>query len=139
MSIPVASALGFALWTLVILFSTVGVYRWSRIFTGRASISQWTANPDDGSAWYGRAMRAHMNCIETLPVFACIVFAVESAGVASATLDTLALTVLGTRVVQSTVHIALPQSERIATLRFLAFFSQILAMFAMVGSLLVSL
>ena len=89
--------------------------------------------------WYGRAMRAHMNCIENLPVFACIVFAVESAGVASATLDTLALTVLGTRVVQSTVHIALPQSERIATLRFLAFFSQILAMFAMVGSLLVSL
>ena len=33
MPIPVWVLLGFAAWTLIILFTTVGVYRWSRILT----------------------------------------------------------------------------------------------------------
>lgn len=139
MSIPVAALLGFALWTLLILFSTVGVYRWSRILTGRASVRQWTADPDAGEGWYPRAMRAHMNCIENLPVFGAIVFAVDSTGVASFALSTLALFVLGARIVQSTIHIALVQSETVATLRFVFFFAQIVAMIGMVGILMAAL
>ena len=48
MIIPVWVLLGFAAWTLLILFSTVGVYRWSRILTGRTGIAQWRADEQQG-------------------------------------------------------------------------------------------
>ena len=63
MTIPQWALLGFAVWTLLVLFGTVGVYRWSRILTGRVRISDWQANQPQGSDWYRRAMRAHMNCV----------------------------------------------------------------------------
>lgn len=69
MSIPVWVLLGFAAWTMVILFTTVGTYRWSRIFTGRAEISEWQAAEQQGSDWYRRAIRAHLTCVENLPVY----------------------------------------------------------------------
>jgi len=68
-SIPVWVLLGFAAWTMVILFTTVGTYRWSRIFTGRAEISEWQADEQQGSDWYRRAIRAHLTCVENLPVY----------------------------------------------------------------------
>ena len=40
MNIPVIVLLGFAAWTLLTLFSSIGVYRWSRILTGRTSIAE---------------------------------------------------------------------------------------------------
>ena len=46
MPIPVWVLLGFAAWTLLILFTAVGVYRWSRILTGHTAISTWRANGD---------------------------------------------------------------------------------------------
>ena len=66
MPIPVWVLLGFAAWTLLILFATVGVYRWSRILTGRTAIATWRAAEQQGSEWYRRAMRAHINCLENL-------------------------------------------------------------------------
>lgn len=39
MSIPILVLLGFAAWTLLTLFDSVGVYRWSRSLTRRASIA----------------------------------------------------------------------------------------------------
>jgi hypothetical protein len=39
MPIPVWVLLGFAAWTLLLLFAKVEVYRRSRILTGRAAIS----------------------------------------------------------------------------------------------------
>lgn len=138
MTIPVLALLGFALWTLLILFGTVGVYRWSRILTGRTRISQWTADPDGGTGIYPRAMRAHMNCIENLPVFGAIVFALDRAGLDTPVLSGLALVVLGARVLQSTVHIAFRQTDTIASLRFAFYFAQIVAMIAMAVILLAS-
>lgn len=38
MTIPIWVLLGFAGWTLLTLFGTVGVYRWSHILTGRVPI-----------------------------------------------------------------------------------------------------
>ena len=67
MPIPVWVLLGFAAWTLFILFTTVGVYRWSRILTGRTAIAAWRADEQQGGEWYRRAIRAHLNCVENLP------------------------------------------------------------------------
>lgn len=139
MTIPLLALLGFALWTLLILFAFVGPYRWVRILSGRTRASHWTADPNAGAGLYPRAMRAHMNCIENLPVFGTIVYVIDRVGLESLALDALALIVLGARILQSTVHIALEQSDTVIFVRFAFYFAQILAMLAMVGMLLAAL
>ncbi|CAM5349175.1 TPA: MAPEG family protein [Pseudomonas aeruginosa] len=128
MTTPVWTLLVFAGWTLFILFSTVGVYRWSKILTGRATISGWQPEKTQGSAWYQRAMSAHRNCIENLPVYGAIVFVLSITGLSSPVLDGLAITVIAGRIAQSVTHICLEQTERIALFRFVFYFSQIIAM-----------
>ena len=78
MTIPMWMLLGFAAWTVALLLFTVGIYRWSRILTGRVPIREFRADRIEGDDWYRRAMRAHANCIENLPVFGAIVLAILS-------------------------------------------------------------
>ncbi len=131
MPIPVWVLLGFAAWTLLLLFATVGVYRWSRILTGRTAIGTWRADEPQGSEWYRRAMRAHMNCIENLPVYTALVVVQLSAHVTSAILDALAITILVARIFQSTIHLLFEQTNFIAGVRFSFYFVQALSMIAM--------
>ena len=69
MTVPVWMLLGFAAWTVILLVATVGVYRWSRILTGRVPIRDFRADQVEGEDWYRRAMRAHANCIAALESF----------------------------------------------------------------------
>jgi uncharacterized MAPEG superfamily protein len=131
MPIPAWVLLGFAAWTLLILFATVGVYRWSRILTGRTAIATWRADEPQGSDWYRRAMRAHMNCVENLPVYTALVVAQLSAHVTSPILDGLAITILVARVCQSTIHLLFAQTNVVAGVRFGFYFVQALAMTTM--------
>lgn len=52
MTIPMWVLLAFAAWTLAVLMGSVGVYRWSRILTGRASLREWRPDVPQGSEWY---------------------------------------------------------------------------------------
>ncbi|POA54153.1 hypothetical protein C1889_17140 [Pseudomonas sp. FW507-12TSA] len=131
MNMPTWVLLAFAGWTLLILFGTVGVYRWSRILTGRATVSEWQPDKPQGSDWYQRAMAAHRNCVENLPVYGAIVLAIHVSAVTSGALDGLALLMLAARMAQSLVHICLPQTDKVASWRFAFFFTQILAMIGM--------
>ena len=130
MNVPVVVLLGFAAWTLLTLFGSIGVYRWSRILTGRTSIAAWRADLPQGSDWYRRAMRAHMNCVENLPLYTAIVVALIATGVKSTTIDTLAIVILAARVGQTLVHIGLPPTNAAASLRFALFFVQAVCMIA---------
>ena len=67
MMLPVWMLVGFAALTVLLLLGTVGVYRWSRILTGRVAIREFRADQIEGAEWYKRAMRAHANCVENLP------------------------------------------------------------------------
>ncbi len=138
MTVPQWALLGFAVWTLLVLFGTVGVYRWSRILTGRVRISEWQADAPQGSDWYQRAMRAHMNCVENLPVFAAIVLCATAAGADSRLLDLLAGAILVARIGQTTVHLALTPSDLAASVRLAFFFVQAVCMLAMAASVAVS-
>ena len=138
MTIPQWVLLGFSGWTLIVLFGTVGVYRWSRILSGRATVCEWRADEVQGSEWYRRGMRAHVNCIENLPVYAGIVVCATAAGVTGPVMDGLALTLLAARLLQTMTHVLLTQTDRIASLRFAFFFAQILCMFAMGISVAIS-
>jgi len=131
MTIPVWVLLGFAGWTLLTLIGSVAVYRWSRILTGRAQISEFRADAPQGADWYRRAMRAHANCVENLPVYAAIVVASMAAGVRSATLDVLAVVLLGARVCQTLTHVAFEMTNRAVAVRFSFFAVQIACMFWM--------
>jgi len=124
MTVPVWMLLGFATWTLLLLLVTVGVYRWSRIFTGRVAIRNFPADAAGGEDWYRRATRAHANCIENLPVFGAIVFALHVANVAGALVDALAVTVLVARVFQSLTHVLFVHTDTVASWRFTFYFVQ---------------
>jgi uncharacterized MAPEG superfamily protein len=105
MTIPMWMLLGFAAWTVLLLSATVGVYRWSRILSGRASASSFRADQLEGEDWYRRSMRAHANCIENLPVFGAIVLALHVGRVAGPMVDILSILVLISRILQSLVHV----------------------------------
>lgn len=131
MSIPVWVLLGFAAWTLLALLGTVGWYRWSRILTGRAEIKDFRADEPQGSDWYRRAMRAHANCLENLPLYTALVVAIIATGSRSVALDWLAIVMLAARVCQTTIHIAFTPTNFATTLRFIFFSVQLICMVAM--------
>jgi len=132
-SIPVLALLAFAVWTLLVLFGSVGVYRWSRILSGRARLTDFPADAPEGADWYKRAMRAHANCVENLPVFTALVVVILATGSKSPLLDALAVVVVAARVCQSLVHVGLPQSQAVIAVRFSFFLVQALSMLSMAG------
>jgi uncharacterized MAPEG superfamily protein len=131
MTMPVWVLLGFAGWTLATLVGSVGVYRWGHILAGRAALTDFPADRPHGSDWYRRAMRAHANCVENLPVYGAVVVAVLATGQQSATLDTLAVILLAARVGQTLVHIGFAETNATVALRFGLFFTQVACMVAM--------
>ena len=131
MTTPLWVMLGFAGWTLAVLMGSIGVYRWSRILTGRATMAEWRADATQGSEWYQRAMRAHMNCVENLPVYSAAALAAALAGVSGRDIDILAITFLAARIGQSLVHITRPQTEPVARLRFGLYFVQVVCVVSM--------
>jgi len=133
MNVPVWMLLGFATWTLLRLLGTVGFYRWSRILAGRVPIREFRADRVEGEDWYKRAMRAHANCVENLPVFGAIVLALYAGHVTGPTVDSLAVIVLATRIAQSVVHVGLEQTNAVAFVRFLFFFAQIASFFWLIA------
>ena len=133
MSIPVFALLAFAIWTVVLLLGTVGVYRWSRILTGRVPISGFRADEIEGEDWYRRAMRAHANCVENLPVFGAVVLALHASGIVSATADRLAIVAVAARIAQSLVHVGFVQTDVVTSIRFAFFFVQLVCFLWMAG------
>lgn len=132
MTIPIWMLLGFAAWTVALLLFTVGNYRWSRILTGRVPIRDFRADNVEGEEWYRRAMRAHANCIENLPVFGTIVFALFVSGTGGPTVNYLSISILVARIMQSLIHVCLVQTNTVAALRFAFFFIQIVSFLTLI-------
>lgn len=128
MSIPIWVLLGFAAWTILTLLVGVGLVRWRLILTGRKRLNEFPADVPHGSPRYRRAMRAHANCVENLPVYGSVAVAATLAGIQSATLDTLAPIVLAARVLQTLTHVALEETPAAVGVRFAFFFAQLACM-----------
>jgi uncharacterized MAPEG superfamily protein len=139
MTVPIGALLGFATWTVVLLLGTVGVYRWSRILTGRVEIRNFRADQIEGEDWYRRAMRAHANCVENLPVFGAIVLALQASNVGGPRVDGLCIAVLAARVAQSLVHVTVRQTNTVVSVRFVFFFIQIVAFLSLVAIIFIRL
>jgi uncharacterized MAPEG superfamily protein len=132
MTIPLWMLLGFAAWTVLLLSATVGVYRWTRILSGRASVSSFRADQVEGEDWYRRSMRAHANCIENLPVFGAIVLALYVGGVRGPVIDVLSILVLMSRVLQSLVHVSHVQTDAFVAVRFSMLCVQLISFVALI-------
>jgi uncharacterized membrane protein YecN with MAPEG domain len=135
--LPELMLLGFAAWTLLLLLTTVGVYRLSRVFRGRAGMSEFPADQVEGQDWYRRSMRAHANCVENLPVFAVLVYALRAAGIADPAVDALCAVILVARIHQSLVHVCLAQTDRVVSVRFAFFFIQFLCFCGLIALIIV--
>jgi uncharacterized MAPEG superfamily protein len=135
MTTPLVTLLLFALWTVSVPLGAVGVYRFSRVFNG-AAMNAFSAEKVDGPDWYRRAMRAHANCVENLPVYAAVVLCLTLGHVASPVVDALAMTVIAFRVAQTLVHLSTEQTASVVTVRFGLFVTQILAILGMAGAAL---
>ena len=125
MTLPVWMLLGFATWTVVLLLATVGVYRWTRILAGRIAIREFHADQVEGEDWYRRAMRAHANCVENLPVFAVIVFVLVVSRIQDPPADGLSVIILAARIMQSLIHVGFRQTNIAVSWRFGFFLVQI--------------
>ena len=130
--LPEMMLVAFAAWTLLLLLVTVGTYRFSRIFSGRAGMASFPADRVEGQGWYVRAMRAHANCIENLPVFAALVYAVRACGIEHPAVGPLCVAIVAARVVQSLVHVSREQTDRVVTVRFGFYFVQFICFSALI-------
>jgi uncharacterized membrane protein YecN with MAPEG domain len=135
MPVPVWVLLGFAVWTLLLLFGSVGVYRWSRILTGRIPISEFKADQVEGADWYKRAMRAHANCVENLPIVGAIVLVLYISGTGGGSVDVASLFILGGRLLQSLVHLCFVQTNTIVAIRFGFYFIQAASYFYLAAAI----
>ena len=139
MTLPVWMLLGFATWTVLLLLATVGIYRWSRILTGGVPIREFRADEVEGKDWYKRSMRAHANCVENLPVFGAIVFALYVGDVANATVNVLSVAILAARIMQSLVHVGFVQTNTVVSVRFGLFFVQIVGFLWLIAIIVINL
>lgn len=130
MTTPLVTLLLFALWTVLVPLGTVGVYRFVQVFRG-AAMNAFPAENVQGADWYKRAMRAHANCVEGLPVYGAVVVCLTLGHVASPIVDGLAVTVIVFRIAQTVVHLSTAQTASVVTVRFGLFFTQLLAMLGM--------
>ncbi|MDM0106329.1 MAPEG family protein [Variovorax sp. J22R24] len=131
--LPELMLMGFAAWTLVLLLATVGAYRLSRVFSGRAGMSEFRADHVEGKDWYQRAMRAHANCLENLPVFAVLVYVLRACNVIDVAVDPLCVVILAARIPQSLVHVCFAQTDRVVSVRFALFLAQFLSFCALIA------
>ena len=122
---------GFATWTLFVMIIGIGVYRWAMILRGVAELTSFPGDVPHGSVAYRRAVRAHANCLENLPVFAVVVLVGAVTGLHPAGTDALAVTTLGARIVQSSVHMLFPEQKATVAVRFSFFLAQVAAMLLM--------
>ncbi len=125
MNVPTWVLLGFAAWTVLVLLVGVGIVRWSQILTGRKQLNEFPADMPHGGARYRRAMRAHANCVENLPVLGAVVIAANAAGVHGGPIDVLAVSYLAARVLQTVTHVAFDETSAAVGVRFAFFFTQI--------------
>lgn len=128
MSIALWSLLGFAAWTFLLVVVGIGVPRLTAIAHG-ARPNSFIPGTAHGSERYQRAMRAHMNCVENLPVFAVLVLVGATLQLRGA-FDLMAAVILVARLLQSATHIASGRN-RAVILRFVFFVLQLVCFVAM--------
>jgi len=131
MTLPLWMLLAFSVWTLAVLLVGVGVRRWTLIFKGEADLTSFPADTPHGGIAYRRAVRAHANCVENLPVFGGLVLIAAVAHLSPRGFDVLSVIVMTARIFQTLTHTLLTETNRAVAIRFSFFFVQVMSMASM--------
>jgi uncharacterized MAPEG superfamily protein len=118
MSPTLIALAGFISWSLFLLV-WMEVMRAKLVLTGAVPANEFRPDNANLSPFMQRLARAHANCIEGLPIFGGLMLVAVVAEKSSIT-DPLAYLLLGTRIVQSAIHLASVSASAV-TLRFTAF------------------
>lgn len=122
--------LGFTVWTIALVIGGVGVTRVTQVLTKQARANSFDPRVPHGSERYQRSMRAHLNCVENLPIFAALVLLGTACSMTGWQFQAAAFAVLPARVLQSAVHIASGRN-RAVLLRFVFFSVQLICFLVM--------
>ncbi|RMF12657.1 MAG: MAPEG family protein [Candidatus Dadabacteria bacterium] len=124
------SLLGFVAWTLFLMLGIVST-RSVMVLSGKRAANDFPADrPHDGPPLYQRLLRAHLNCVENLPLFAAVTLLAISIEVTGLT-DGPAQLYLGARILQSLTHL-IGTSALLVQVRFAFFLVQIGALLTMI-------
>lgn len=117
---------GFAGWTLLLTL-VMATNRMANLFAGaKIPINKFSPTGEDLPGFGHRVTRAHLNCVENLPVFAALVAAAGFSG-QLAVMESTAMYVLYARIGQSVVHL-ISTSPAMVWIRATFFFVQVLLM-----------
>ena len=94
----------FAGWTMLLVFSLAGFRVLTSARSGKA-VNSFLPDGADLAGFGQRLTRAHLNCVEFLPVAGAVILAAAVSGNGAVT-DSLAMPLLYARFGQSIVHIA---------------------------------
>jgi uncharacterized MAPEG superfamily protein len=126
--------LGFAVWTLLLVLLGIGLPRVTAVLKG-ARPNSFRPDIPHGTDRYQRTMRAHLNSVENLPVFAALVLLGSLNDLDfDPVFQNAAFAVLPARVLQSTCHIASGRNRAVLA-RFGFFTIQLLCFGIMVARL----
>ena len=116
---------GFAGWTALLLLTVVNL-RVANFFTGKKAINAFSPTGEDLPGFGQRVTRAHLNCVENLPIFAALVAAAGLSGQFSI-MESTVMYVLYARIGQSVAHM-ISTVPMVVWVRGTFFFVQILLM-----------
>jgi uncharacterized MAPEG superfamily protein len=125
----------FAALTLTLMFIAVN-YRVFKVLTGTKADSWGRINSIEKPGWVIRMEHAHLNCLESLPVFGAIVLASVVMN-KTAVVDALACWVISARVAQSVTHL-IGVNHWLVLIRATFFTAQVLMFFYLMWALVCS-
>ena len=126
LSTPLYALMGFVFWT-VFLVLAIGAVRVGEVASGTTAVNAFPSGQPHGGDRYWRLNRAHMNCLENLPLFAAVVLTAHVTQITTGTFATLAQVYIVARVAQSLIHIASGSAMGV-NLRFTCFVIQIVCL-----------
>lgn len=121
--IPLLCLVAFALWPIVLVLG-IGAYRIPQVLTGKVAANSFPSGTPHGGDTYWRLNRAHMNALESLPIFAALVLTGVVAQAITPMFERLCMITVGARVAQSIVHV-LGNSNMHVNVRFTFFVVQL--------------
>ncbi len=132
MTTPLWCLLFLAMWTWALLVGGIATFRVGKVLFAKARPNSFPADTPHGPGWYRRLMRAHMNSVENLPVFAVLIGIAHVVGLQDGTVATLSLAIVAGRISQTIAHISSGRSL-VVNVRFAFFCVQILAGLGIAG------
>lgn len=129
MTTPLYALTGFVFWTMLLVLA-IGLSRVADVASGKTAVNGFPSGQPHGTDRYWRMNRAHMNCVENLPLFGAVVLTGHVIGLTAGTFAALAEVYVFARIAQSVTHVASGTAMAV-NLRFSFFIVQACCLLAM--------